>query len=282
MLSLLRKRFSRFLIFGGLVGVAVILIFPMLWIVSASFKTPADLFSRATLLPVDENGHFYISLQNYKQALAYLKFGLWVRNTLIVAITVNVIGIFFNTLAAYAFARLRFPFRDGIFKTLLIPMMVPGTVTLVPTFLLVKWFGWLDSLHGLIWPGIVWIGTVFLFRQQFLSIPRDLEDAAKIDGANWFLIYWNVGLPAVRPMLVTSLVFGFLGSYNDFFWPSVVLMDPKKYTLALGLASLMGSAEPRNYQIKLATAVMISLPMILVFLPFQKQLSKGFIAGALK
>jgi multiple sugar transport system permease protein len=276
------KGWNLVLIYAGLIFFAVLLVAPMIWIVFASFKTPADLFSRASFFPVDEHGRFYISLQSYRDAFAYLKIGLWMKNTLVVATVNTIASSFFNSLAGYAFARMNFPGREGIFKVLLTAMMIPGTVTLVPTFLVVKYLGLYNSLGALIWPSLVWIGTIFLFRQQFLSLPRALEDAALIDGANWFQVYYHVGLPSVRPMLVTNAVFCFLGHYNDFFWPTIVLVDPNKYTLALGLASLMGSQDMRNYHIRLAAAVMMSLPLLLVFLPFQKHITKGFVAGALK
>lgn len=277
-----QSRSSKLLIYLGLIAFALVLVAPMFWVLLASFKRPHDLFTRVTWLPMDDEGNIYFSLDSYRAAFAYLKFGLWMKNTLFVATVVTLGSTFFNTLAGYAFSRLKFPHRDAIFKTLLIAMMIPGTVTLVPTFMIVKWFGWYNSLEALIWPSLVWIGTIFLFRQAFMSLHRDLEDAARIDGANWFKVYWFVGLPSIRPMVVTNAVFCFLGAYNDFFWPTIVLVDPNKYTLALGLASLMGSQDMRNYHIKLAAAVFMSLPLILVFLPFQKYITRGFIAGELK
>ncbi len=275
-------RVQKALIYAGLVLFSAILITPMIWVVLNSFKTPSDYFTKPGFFPIDDNGKLYFSFAGYQGAVAYVKFGLWMRNTLIVAITNTVASAFFNTLAAYSFARLRFKHKDLIFKILLVPMMIPGAVTLVPTFLVVKTMGIYDTLWALIIPSLVWIGTIFLFRQQFLSLPKSLEEAARIDGASWFQVYWSVGLPAVRPMLVTSMVFGFLGAYNDFFYPSIVLVNPENYTLALGLASLLKSQDTRNFHIRLAVLVMMSLPLILVFLPFQKQIQKGFIAGELK
>lgn len=277
-----QKRWSLFLIYAGLITFAILLVAPMIWILFSSLKRPEDLFARASFFPVDKDGHFYMSFKSFEAALAYLQIGLWLKNTLIVAVTNTILSTFFNTLAGYAFARMTMPGRDSIFKVLLAATMIPGTVTMVPNFLVIKSLGMYNSLHALIWPSLVWIGTVFLFRQAFLSLPRDLEDAARIDGANWFGVYWHVGLPSIKPMLVTNAVFGFLNWYNDFFTPTLYLVDPKKYTLALGLASLMGSQDMRNYHIRLAAAVLMSLPLILVFLPFQKHITKGFISGALK
>ncbi|MFZ5817943.1 MAG: carbohydrate ABC transporter permease [Bacillota bacterium] len=280
---MVKKRLNLIAIYAGLLFVAALLVVPMIWVVLASFKRPADLFQVASWLPRDaDTGQIYFSLDGYRGAFAYIKFATWMKNTLFVAITNTVASTFFNTLAGYAFARLRFPGREGIFRTLLIPMMIPGTVTLVPTFLIVLKLGAYDTLWALIWPSLVWIGTIFLFRQQFLSLPASLEEAARIDGANWFQVYFNIGLPAVRPMLITNAVFCFLGHYNDFFYPSIVLLDANNYTLALGLAALVRSQDMRNYHIRLAAAVLMSLPLILVFLPFQKQIQKGFIAGELK
>ena len=198
----------------------------------------------------------------------------WFLNSMFVATTVTALVLFICSLTAYAYARLEFPGRDVIFFLLLTSLMVPGAVTFIPNFLLMRNLGWLDSYHGLIWLHGANVFGVFLLRQHFLSIPKELEEAATIDGAGRFRIYWQVALPLVTSALVALGIFTFLGNWNDLFWPLVILSDRSRLTLPVGL-QVLGGGNYVQRGVTMAAAALATAPPLLLYMIFQRRIVAG-------
>ncbi|MFP7299928.1 carbohydrate ABC transporter permease [Neobacillus niacini] len=276
---------DRILLYGFLILIAVILLGPFIWLVSASFKESKDIFSTTfTLFPQREDGSIYFSFENYTGAIEYLQFGSLFVNTLIVSVVTTIINLFFNSLAGYSFARLKFKGRDLIFKLMLTSMMVPGTVLLVPNMIIINKLGLYDSLGALMVPFLMSVYNIFLMRQHFLSLPRELEESAIIDGAGWFTVFWKIAMPLAKPICVVLGIFTFMWNYNNFLWPLVVINSPENYTLALGLGALISASNTsaENYPLMIAGAVVVSLPLIIIFALFQKHIMKGINVGGVK
>jgi multiple sugar transport system permease protein len=198
----------------------------------------------------------------------------WFTNSMLVATSVTVLVLFVSSLAAYAYARLEFPGRNLIFFMLLTSLMIPGAVTLIPVFLLLRDIKMLDSYHAVIWPAGAGVFGVFLLRQQFLAIPKELEEAAVVDGANRFRIYWQICLPLVRSAMVALGIFTFLGSWNDLFWPLIVLSDRINLTLPVGLA-VLGQGNYVQRGLTMAAAVIASAPPLILYAIFQRRIIAG-------
>jgi multiple sugar transport system permease protein len=198
----------------------------------------------------------------------------WFFNSVLVATVTTGLILFLSSLSAYAFARLEFPGRDQIFFILLISLMIPGAVTLIPTFLLLRDLSWLDTYNSIWFPGAAGVGAIFFLRQQFYSIPKELEDAAYVDGANRFRVYWQVCLPLVRSALVGWGILAFLGTWNDLFWPLIVLSERWNLTLPVGLLIIaQGSYVQRG--LAFAGGFIGAFPPLVVYGIFQRQILSG-------
>ncbi|MEN9935074.1 MAG: hypothetical protein RLZZ387_1653 [Chloroflexota bacterium] len=198
----------------------------------------------------------------------------WFINSMAVAGSVTLLVLVITSLAAYAYARLEFPGRDAIFFLLLISLMIPNAVTLIPVFLLLRDLKMLDSYHAVIWPAGAGVFGVFLLRQQFMAIPKELEEAAVVDGANRLRIYWQICLPLVRSAMVALGIFTFLGSWNDLFWPLIVLSDRVNLTLPVGLA-VLGQGNYVQRGLTMAAAVIASAPPLILYAIFQRRIIAG-------
>ena len=278
-----------------LVPGAILFVAPFAWLVSASFQQIGDMFNYPPQwIPEDP------SLKGYKTFLGDDSGGAnqawrWFANSAFVATSVTVLQLFFNSLAAYVFAKRRFPGRDAIFLVFLATMMIPGQVTLIPNYLVLKHvplfggnditgqggYGWLDSYYGLILPGAVSAFGIFLLRQFMLSIPDELLDAARIDGASEFAIYWRIILPLSGPALAASAIFTFTAAWEDFFWPLIIISSEDKYTAPLGLA-LFVVKNRTAWDVLMAGSVIATLPMIVVFMVFQRKFIQGISMSGLK
>jgi multiple sugar transport system permease protein len=219
---------------------------------------------------------------NYVDAWQIAPFGRYFLNTLIVAVTVTGFSLFLNSLAAYAFARLRFRGRDLLFMLLLATMMIPFQVTMIPTFLILKQFGWLDSYLGLTVPGFAGAFGIFMMRQFMLSVPEDLLDAARMDGCTEFRIYHQIMLPLCKPALATLAVFTFMGAWNDFMLPLLVVKSGDMRTLTLAVAALSSGLYVMSFPLMMAAATFIIVPVILVFLVSQRFFTRSIALGGLK
>jgi multiple sugar transport system permease protein len=259
--------------------VAAITVFPFLWMVSTSFKLPAEAI---TLPPKWIPSPF--TIDNYVKLLTsdLLPFPLFFLNSLKITSLVVVGRLFVCSLGAYGFARLEFPGRDAAFAVLLASLMVPEIVQIIPLYIAYAQIGWIDTHWPLIVPPIVanTFGT-FLLRQFFLSIPKDLEEAALIDGANHFDIYWRIMLPLAKPALATLAIFTFMGSWNDFLHPLIFLNSTRNFTLTVGLAFFQGSAGT-DYTRLMAGVVVSVLPILIVYSFAQKYFTQGVILSGVK
>lgn len=198
----------------------------------------------------------------------------WLINSLVVATAVTALVLFICSLTAYAYARLEFPGRDLIFFLLLTSLMIPGAVTFIPNFMMMRNLGWLDSFHGLIWIHGSSVFGIFLLRQHFLAIPKELEEAAFVDGAGRFRIYWQVALPLVTSAMVALGIFTFLGNWNDLFWPLVIMSDRNRLTLPVGLA-VLGAGNYVQRGLTMAAAALATTPPLILYAIFQRRIIAG-------
>lgn len=242
---------------------------PFIWMVLTSFKSLGE----ATQIPPviwPSNPKF----SNYSEVLSTLPFLNFYANTLVMAAGRTLGQLLFCSLAAYAFARIKFPGRNVLFILILAILMIPGNTYLIPQYLIIKNLGWLNSLQALFVPGMFSAFGTFLLRQFFLSLPQELEEAARIDGANHFQIYRRILLPLARPGLVALAIITILWSWNDLLWPLVINDSPAKLTLSAGIASLQGQYLT-NYPLLMAGAVLATWPMVLLFILLQRQFIEG-------
>jgi multiple sugar transport system permease protein len=198
----------------------------------------------------------------------------WLINSIFVSAAVTALVLAVDALTAYAFARLRFPGRDIIFFILLISLMIPGIITLIPTFLLMRNLRFLDTYNALIWNHGAGVFGIFLLRQYFQSIPKELEEAAIVDGASRFRVFWQIAVPLVSSALVALGIFTFLGSWNDLFWPLIVLSDREMLTLPVGLA-ILGQGNYVQRGLTMAAAAVASVPMLVLYAIFQRRIIAG-------
>jgi multiple sugar transport system permease protein len=248
---------------------ASIMILPFVWMLSTSLKTSAAVF----VYPPQWLPNPLI-WSNYADVVRIMPFLRYILNTAFVAGSVSLLQLVVSSLAAFAFARLRFPGRDRLFLAYLATLMVPGQVTLIPNFLIIKYLGWIDTYQALIIPQVFSAFGTFLLRQFFLTIPRDLEDAGRIDGASAFGIYRRIVLPLSGPALATLGVFTFTAQWNNFLWPLIVINDEQMRTLTVGLQALVGEFTVQ-YPLLMAGSVLSLVPMLVVFLLAQRAFVRG-------
>ena len=268
MLKYVRRSVLMWLIFVPLV---IIIFVPVLYMVMMSFTLEAHQFSLPIRWIPDP-----ITLQNFRKIFAdpLLPIGRWFVNSLLVASVGTVIILALSSLSGYAFARLEFPGKNMLFSLLLFSLMIPSAITLIPSFLLLRSLDLLDSYHAIWWPAAASVTGVFLLRQHFFSIPSDLEDAARVDGAGRFRTFWQVCLPLVTNSLTALAIFTFLGLWNDLFWPLIVLTRQFKLTLPIGLLVLQqGSYIQRG--LAYAGAFIATMPVLVFYSIFQRRIIAG-------
>lgn len=264
------------LVNGTLAVLALLTAFPLLWMISASLMPAGEAMTLpARLLPSRP------TLEHYQVLFERLNLGRTLANTVLLASMVTGVSLLCNSMAGYAFAKLRFPGRSRLFALLLATLIVPPQVTVLPLFLEIRALGLVNSRGGILVAGIATVFGIFLVRQFAQGIPDELIDAARLDGASEWKIYWSVVLPLLRPILVTLGVFTFLTSWNDFMWPLIVLTDESKYTLPVALANLSGE-HVQDTELMMAGAVVTVLPGLLLFLALQKQYIEGITMGSVK
>jgi multiple sugar transport system permease protein len=257
------------------IGAGLVLL-PFIWMVATSFKTEGQIFSNpGQLLPS------HPTVQPYIDVWRRIPFGRFFINSVIFAGSVTVVSLFLDSMAAYAFARLRFRGRDILFWVVLVTLMVPFQITLIPLFLTVFHLGWLDTYQGLIVPRATNAFGIFLLRQFFLTLPPELDDAARIDGAGEFRIYWQIILPLSLPALATLAVFHFMYNWNDFLWPLVITSSPEMRTLPAGLTLFMGNYVI-EHSILMAGATITLLPLAIAFALLQRFFVRGVAMTGLR
>jgi len=275
-----RRRWERIGIYAVLIAGAVTMLAPFLWMISASLKSPGEVFSYQKPWWYDWVPTSFV-WENYVKAWRVVPFARFYLNSVLVVFLTTVGQVATSALSAYAFARLRFPGRDKIFFAYLATMMIPGAVTMIPVFILLRTLGWIDSYKAVVLPAIFSAYGTFMLRQFFLTLPKDLEDAAKIDGCGYFGIFWKILLPLSKPALATLTTFTFMGSWMNFMWPLIVLNSHEKFTLPVGLAYFQ-SLHHTDWTLLMAGSLMMILPILVLFIFNQRYFVEGIKLTGIK
>lgn len=253
---------------------AALAVFPVLWLVSASFKTRSTV-TDGRLIPTE------VTFDNFVYVFTEVPFARFLWNSFFISAVITIVSLLFHSMAAYALARLRFPGREPIFMAIFATLLVTPPVILIPLFLVVRQLGMLDSYAGLIVPAIFNAFGIFLLRQFYLGLPRELEEAAIVDGCGYWRVYWNIVLPLSRPILAALAVFFFLANWNSFIWPQIVTTDPDLTVVQVGMASFQ-QQYLSNWNYILAAAAVAALPMLVLFFTFQRQIVESIKTSGLK
>lgn len=271
-----RITLGKVLIWLLLIFTTFIALFPMYWLF-ANALTP--ILSNPPLTPVLIPA---FSLSNFDRLVTQNKFYVqWMINSLVVTLGVTVWHVIFDSLSGYAFAKRNFPLRNVFFWMILSTLMIPPQVTLIPVYLLAQNFEMLDTLWALIVPGTAAVFGIFLMRQYIQTLPRELEEAARMDGCSELEVFWRIILPLCKPALATLAIFTFVRFWNDFLWPVVALNKPQNYTLTVGIANMQGEFLT-DWGIIFSGAALSAVPMIVFFLAFQNYFLEGVRMGAVK
>jgi putative chitobiose transport system permease protein len=267
------RHLTRIAAFTLLAIAAGVALFPFLWLLSTSFKGAEELFSFPPKLIPSQ-----FVWENYSGVWNAVPFSTYTVNSVIVAIASIILNVLFSSLAGFALARWQFRFREILFVLVLGAMMIPKEVIIIPLYTTVLKMKLADTLAGVILPFAVEGFGIFLMRQAFLAIPKEIEEAGIIDGASPLRLWWNVMVPMTRPTIATLVIFTFIGTWGDFLWPLIVLKSPEHFTLQVGLSYMTGTFVD-NYRYAAAGAVLAILPVVAVFLLMQKYFERGLFAG---
>ncbi|WP_071188486.1 carbohydrate ABC transporter permease [Trichormus sp. NMC-1] len=265
MLNLKESRLQTLLIYGILGAIAIVTLFPLLWLISTALKSPTEniLQSPPQLLPSQP------TLDNFSRVWESLPFGQYLYNSTLVAVLTVGLNLLFCALAAYPLARLSFVGRDGIFIAIVSTIMIPFQIVMIPLYILTVQLGLRNSYLGIIFPSLASAFGIFLLRQAFMSVPKEIEEAARLDGSSELGLWWHIMLPAIRPALITLAIFVFIGAWSDFLWPLIVIQDESLYTLPLGVAKLAGTFS-LDWRLVAAGSIISIAPVLLLFLFLQR------------
>jgi multiple sugar transport system permease protein len=270
------RRSTPVLVNAALLAAGALTIFPLVWMACVSFMQPGAASSYPPpLLPEEPTWN------NYRQLFAAHDAGRYLLNSALVATLATAISLVLNTTAGYAFAKLRFKGRERLFQLLLGALVIPAQVTMIPLFALVKAMGLVSTYGGVVVPMLASVFGIFLVRQYALSLPDELLEAARIDGASEVRIFISIVVPLLRPILVTLAILTFLATWNDFMWPLIVLTDQKLHTLPVALAGLSREYVQDN-ELMMAGSVVTVLPVLVLFLALQRYYIAGILAGSVK
>lgn len=267
---------QKLLFYLFLLLMTAVYIGPFLFSLSISFNAEQDVFSWPIKLIPEE-----WTLDNYQRVWRDLPFGSWLFNSVLITTIQTIANVFFAALAGFAFARLDFPGKNIIFSLLLGSLMIPGIILLVPKFILLNEFRLINTYAGLTLPGLVSVVNIFLMKQFFETIPKDLEEAALIDGCSYFRIFWQIFLPVSKPALAAVAIYTFQGSWNEFMWPVIVTTTRDMFTLPVGMAFLKNEFSVQ-WPLLMAGTILISLPTVAIFLIFQRYFVQGVASAGLK
>ncbi len=266
----------RILLYAALTLCSVVMLTPLVWLVSACLKKPDDLFSYLFFPPPGD-----LSLRNFRDLFTDIEFTRFLMNSCFVSGVAVMVQLFFASLGGFALAKYEFRGKKPIMVLMLATMMIPGQVMLGPLYELIYHIGFMDSYLGLIVPGCVSVFGMFLFRQSMLQIPDDLLEAGRIDGCSEFGLYWNVALPVSRPMIGAFCLISFMGTWNSFLWPQIVLHNSQRFTLPIALNQMVGLYS-QKYGVLMAGTFLSILPVVILFFILQKEFISGLTAGAVK
>ncbi len=268
------ERIQRALAYTALIAIALLFFVPFVWSVSTSLKTLPESVG-FKLLPSDP------TLTAYREALTTFNFARYTLNSAGLATAITLSDLLLASLGGYAFARLRFPGREPLFFLVLATLMIPDQLRLVPVYQMLVGADLVGTYQGLFVIKMVAATTLFLMRQYFLTIPRDLEEAAKLDGAGYFKTYWKVMLPLAGPALAAVTILSFMGAWNELFWPLIILQDADKYTLPIGIAQFSFQYQT-NWPPLMAASVIAIVPIALMYVFFQRYFVAGIAASGVK
>ena len=265
------------LIYSLLIAISAFMILPFIWMVSTSLKPADEIFAIPPII-ISPNSSLkaYVYLQEQYNILGIVK------NTFVIAFSATILRLFFCALGGYGFAKFKFPGQRALFAFLLATMVIPGAVTLVPVYIIMRELKWIDTFWPLIIPGAANAFGIFFMRQYIMSVSNELMDAARIDGAGEFTIFWRIILPIIAPGLTSLGLIFFMGSWNDFLGPLIYLKSPEHFTLPLIIRSLVGPVGRTVYDVQMATSVISLIPLLIIFLIFQRRIVEGITAGAIK
>jgi putative chitobiose transport system permease protein len=259
------KSGNRLLMYGLLLAIALITLFPLLWLISTALKSQTEnIFqSPPQLLPSSP------TLDNFVSVWQSNPMGRYLFNSTLVAVVTVSLNLLFSALAAYPLARLSFPGRDWIFIAIVTTIMIPFQIVMIPLYILIVKLGLANTYLGMIFPSLASAFGIFLLRQAFMGVPKEMEEAARMDGCSDLGLWWHIMLPAIRPALVTLAIFVFIGSWSDFLWPLIVIQDENLYTLPLGVAKLAGTFS-LDWRLVAAGSVISIAPVLVLFLFLQR------------
>ena len=256
--------------------VAALTLVPLVWLVSATLKGPDDLFHYSFFPPLSR-----FTTHNYEELFRQMPFFRHLANSTFIASTTVIVQLFFSSLSGFALAKYSFRGKSAVMVLMLGTMMIPGQVVMAPLYELIYRLGLVDTYPGLIVPGAVSVFGIFLFRQAILQVPNELLDAARIDGCSEFRIYWSVVMPVSRPMIGAFCLISFMGTWNSFLWPQIILHNNARFTLPIALNQLVGLYQ-QSYGMLMAGTLLSVLPVIVLFMLLQKEFVAGLTAGAVK
>jgi len=269
--------FTDALMYGLLIAVSAFMILPFIWMVSTSLKPADEIFAiPPIIISPNSSLNAYVYLQEQYNILGIV----W--NTFVIAFSATVLRLFFCALGGYGFAKFKFPGQGALFAFLLGTMVIPSAITLVPVYIIMRDLKWIDTFWPLIIPGAANAFGIFFMRQYIMSVSNELMDAARIDGAGEFTIFWRIILPIIAPGLTSLGLIFFMGSWNDFIGPLIYLKSPEHFTLPLIIRSLIGPVGRTVYDVQMATSVISLIPLLIIFLIFQRRFVEGITAGAIK
>ncbi len=267
---------SKVVYYVVMIVLSFFMVLPLFWMITTSLKDSGAL----TAIPIEWIPK-KVTFDSFRKLFEIFPFGKAFLNSVIVSVSITIVNVFSACMAAYVFAKIPFKGRELLFGIFLITMMIPGSVTLIPNYLILRSFHLLNSYLGLILPSFFNIFGIFMLRQSMRQIPDDFIDAAVIDGASQWRIFFNVIIPLSRPMIATLFVITFMGAWNDYLWPLIVLTDKSKMTLPVALSMLNGQYST-EYNLLMAGALISIVPIIIVYAFAQRYFEEGLTAGGLK
>ncbi len=270
------KKSGNTVIYGLLILLAISMLLPFIWMLSTSLMNELEVYSFPPKF-IPSNWRW----ENFVEAMTLQPFGRYFLNSAIVSIMVVSGQMIFCSMAAYSFARIKFKGHEKVFAVYISTMMIPAIVTIIPAFLIINTFGWMNTYWALATPTISNVWGIFLLRQFFLTIPKDLEDAARIDGASESRIFWTISLPLSQPALATLAIFSFMASWKDFLWPLIVTNRADMRTVEVGIANF-STVYSTDWPHQMAAAVIVLLPIIIVFILAQRHFVRGITFSGLK
>jgi len=279
-----RDRILRNGIGGFLVLFAILYLFPYVWMVAMSFKPDSEIFTRSIFpaAPTLEQYQRLVAGYRFQDITLTVDFGAYFRNSIFITVVSLVLVVFTDAMAAYAFAKFNFRGKSVLFWVMIGTMMLPIYATLIPSFWLFSKLGLVNTYWALILPGVIDAYGIFLLKQYMETIPDELLDAAKVDGAGAFRRFWKIVVPLSRPALGTLAVFRFLGVWNDYLWPLVILREERMYTLTIGIAQMQMRQGMVVWGSQMAASVLATIPVLILVLVMQKQFLRGLTTGAFK